>query len=177
MVLCPYWANIRRWIPQVSLLLPKETALRHFVLLWCNLVKEGPCFRPRCCHLTEGRALYCTWLNSSTDIVNTAQCASSSLTRLPRNLKIAFTFWFTLVQLVAAVTNAVFLPVGLNIKFRVSLLCAGVHDWCVGDLKRIFHLKSVPQYSAVELLVGLIRINNWNMIWGNYVSCKTCRFP
>ena len=82
--------------PRVSLLLPKETALRH-VLRWCNLAKEHPCIRPRCCHSTEGRALYCKWLKSSTGIVNTVQCASSSLSRLPRNLKIAFTFCFTLV--------------------------------------------------------------------------------
>ena len=33
-----------------------------------------------------------------TGIVNTAQCGSSSLSRLLRNLKIAFTFWFTLVS-------------------------------------------------------------------------------
>jgi len=78
---------------------PKQTALRHVVLRWCNLAKERPCFRPRCCHSTEGRALYCTWLNSSTGIVNTAQCASSSLSRLPRDLKITFTFWFTLVNM------------------------------------------------------------------------------
>ena len=84
--------------PQASLLLPKETALRHIVLRWCNLAKECPCFRPRCCHSTEGRVIYCTWLNSSTGIVNTAQCASSSLFQLLHNLKIAFTFWFTLVQ-------------------------------------------------------------------------------
>ena len=84
--------------PQVSLLLPKETALRHVVLRWCNLAKNDPCFRSRCCHSTKGRTLYCTWLNSSTGIVNTAQCASSSLSRLPRNSKIAFTFWFTLVS-------------------------------------------------------------------------------
>jgi len=71
---------------------PKETALRNVVLRWCYLVEEGPCFRPRCCHSTEGKALYCTWLNSSTGIVNTAQCASSFLPRLPRNLKSAFTF-------------------------------------------------------------------------------------
>ena len=76
---------------------PKKIALRHVVFRWCNLGKERPCFRPRCCHSTEGRALYCTWLNSSTGTVITAQCASSSLSRLPRNLKIAFTFWFTLV--------------------------------------------------------------------------------
>ena len=37
-------------------------------------------------------ALYCTWLNSSIGIVNTAQCGSSSLSRLSRNLKIAITF-------------------------------------------------------------------------------------
>jgi len=77
--------------PQVSLLLPKETALRH-VLRWSNLAKEHPCFRPRCFHSTEGRALYCKCLKSLTGIVNTVQCASSSLSRLPRNLKIAFTF-------------------------------------------------------------------------------------
>ena len=150
MVLCPYWANIRRWIstgftpsaqrnrttphwssmvqsckgastfspsllpldwrqsaeptwdgefPQVSLLLLKETALRHIVLRWCNLAKEHPRFRSRCCHSTEDRVLYCTWLNSSTGIVNTAQCDSSSLSRLPRNLKIAFTFLYTLVYI------------------------------------------------------------------------------
>ena len=70
----------------------------HYVVLrWCNLAKERPRFRPRCCHSTEGRALYCTRLNSSTGIVNTAQCASSSPSGLRRNLKIAFTFWFTLV--------------------------------------------------------------------------------
>jgi hypothetical protein len=40
---------------------------------------------------------YCKWLNSSTGIVNTAQCASSSLSWLLRNLKIAFTFGFTLL--------------------------------------------------------------------------------
>ena len=96
MVLCPYWANIRRWISTGLLLLPKQTALRHVVLRWCNLANERPCFRPRWCHSTEDRALYCTWLNSSTGIVNTAQCTSSSLSRLPGNLKIAFTFWFTL---------------------------------------------------------------------------------
>ena len=67
------------------------------VFRWFNLAKERPCFCPCCCHSTEGRALYCTWLNSSKGIVNTAQCASSFLSRLPRNLKIAFTFWFTLV--------------------------------------------------------------------------------
>jgi len=77
--------------PQVSLLLPKETALRH-VLRLSSLAKELPCFRPRCCHSTEGRALYCKWLNSSTGIVNTVLCASSSLSRLPRYLKVAFTF-------------------------------------------------------------------------------------
>jgi len=77
--------------PQVSLLLPKETALRH-VFRWSNLAKERQCFRPRCCHSTAGRALYCKWLNSSTGIVNTVQCASSSLSRLQRNLKIVFTF-------------------------------------------------------------------------------------
>src|SRR5215510_14832179 len=76
---------------QVSLL-PKETALRH-VLRWCNLTKERPCFRPRCCQPTDGRALFCKWLNSSTGIVNTVQCTSSSLSRLPRNLKIAFTYY------------------------------------------------------------------------------------
>jgi len=78
-------------------LLPKETTLRHVVFWWSNLAKEHPCFRPRCWHSTEGGALYCKWQNSSTDIVNTAQCASSSLSRLPRNLKIAFTFWITYV--------------------------------------------------------------------------------
>ena len=83
--------------PHVSLLLPKETLLRHVVLRWCNLAKERLCFRPRCCHSTEGRALYCTWLNSSTGIVNTAQCGASFLSRLPPNLEIAFTNWFTLV--------------------------------------------------------------------------------
>jgi len=77
--------------PKVSLLLPKETALRH-VLRWSNLAKECPCFCPCCCHSTEGRALYCKWLNSSTGIVNTVQCASSSLSQLLCNLKIAFTF-------------------------------------------------------------------------------------
>ena len=84
--------------PQVSLLRPKETALRHVVLRWCNLAKERPCFRPRCCQSIEGRALYCIWLNSSIGIVNSVQCGSSSLSWLPRNLKIAFTFWFTLVS-------------------------------------------------------------------------------
>jgi len=79
-----------RKFPQVSLL-PKETALRH-VLQWSNLAKEHPRFRPHCYHSNEGRALYCKWLNSSTGIVNTVQCTSSSLSRLPRNLKIAFTF-------------------------------------------------------------------------------------
>src|SRR5215510_3232721 len=69
-------------LPQVSLLLPKETALRHVVLRWCNLAKERPCFRPPCCQSTEGRALYCKWLNISTGTVYTAQCASSSLSRL-----------------------------------------------------------------------------------------------
>ena len=63
--------------PHVSLL-PKETALRH-VLRCCNFAKERSFLRPRCCHSTEGRALYCKWLNSSTGIVNTAQRASSSL--------------------------------------------------------------------------------------------------
>jgi len=58
----------------------------------CNLAKDRPCFRPRCCHSTEGTALYCTWLNSSTGIVSTAQCGSSSLSRLPRNLKILYFF-------------------------------------------------------------------------------------
>jgi len=76
---------------------PKKTALRHVVLRWCNLAKERLCFRPRCCHSTEGGAVYCTWLNSSTSIVNTAQCGRSTLFRLPCNLKIAFIFWFTLV--------------------------------------------------------------------------------
>jgi hypothetical protein len=51
---------------------PKENALRHVVLRWCNLAKECPCFCPRCCHSTEGRALYCKWLNSSPGTVNTA---------------------------------------------------------------------------------------------------------
>jgi len=37
--------------------------------------------------------LYCKWLNSSTGIVNTAQCASSSLSRLPRNLKLPLLFY------------------------------------------------------------------------------------
>ena len=92
MVLCPYWAKIRRWISTVSLLLSKETAQHHDVLRWRNLAKGGPCFRPGCCHSTEGSALYCTWLNSSTGIVNSAQCANSSLSRLPHNLKIAFNF-------------------------------------------------------------------------------------
>jgi hypothetical protein len=77
--------------PLVSLL-RKETALCH-ILRWCNLAKERPCFRPRCCHSIEGRALYCKWRNPSTGTVNTAQCASSSLSRLPRNLEIFFTFF------------------------------------------------------------------------------------
>ena len=93
--------------PQFSSLPPKETALRHVVLLWCNLAKDRPCFRPRCCHSTEGRALYCTWLNFSTGIVKTAQCASSSLSWLPRNLKIAFTFWIPLVYIVMGVLKFV----------------------------------------------------------------------
>src|SRR5215510_7459127 len=38
-----------------SLLLPKETALRHVVLRSCNLAKERPCFRRFCCQSTEGR--------------------------------------------------------------------------------------------------------------------------
>ena len=78
--------------PQVSLLLAKETALRH-VLRWSNLAKDRPCFRPRCCHSTEGRRLYCKWLKSSTGIVNTVQCASSSVSRLQTNFKIAFIFY------------------------------------------------------------------------------------
>ena len=84
--------------PQVSLLLPKETAQRHDVLRWRNVAKERPSFRPRCCHSTECRVLYCTWLSSSTGTVNTAQCGSFSLSRLPRNLEMAFTFRFTLVN-------------------------------------------------------------------------------
>jgi hypothetical protein len=79
--------------PQVSLL-PKETAL-HYILRWSNLANKRPCFHPRCFHSTEGRALYCKWLNSSTGIFNTAQCASSSLSRLLHNLKLGFPFWFT----------------------------------------------------------------------------------
>jgi hypothetical protein len=74
--------------------LPKKPALRHIVFRCCNIAKKRPCFCPPCCHSTEGRALYCKWLDS-TGTVNTAQCASSSLTQLPRTLKIAFTFWFT----------------------------------------------------------------------------------
>ena len=54
-------------------------------------------FAPVAATRQKGRALYCTWLNSSTCIVNTEQCASSFLSRLPPNLKISFTFWFTLV--------------------------------------------------------------------------------
>src|SRR5215469_3791462 len=50
--------------------LPKVTALRHVFLRWCHLAKERSYCRPRCCHSTEGRALYCKWLNSSTGIVN-----------------------------------------------------------------------------------------------------------
>jgi hypothetical protein len=80
------------------LLLPKETALRHVVLRWCNVAKECPCFRPRCCHSAEGRAMYCKWLNTSTGTVNSAQCTSSFLSRLPHNLKTAFTFRFTYVS-------------------------------------------------------------------------------
>src|SRR5215510_4373609 len=75
---------------------PKETALRH-VLRWCNLAKERPCFRPPCCQPTESRALFCKWLNTSTGTVNTTQCTSSCLSRLPHNLKIAFIFLITLV--------------------------------------------------------------------------------
>jgi len=41
-------------------------------------------------------------LNSLTGIVNTTQCASYSVSRLPRNLKITFSFWFTLVYLYVA---------------------------------------------------------------------------
>jgi hypothetical protein len=55
---------------------PIETALRH-VRRWRNLAQERPRFRPRCCHSTGGRALYCKWQNSSTGIVNSAQCARS----------------------------------------------------------------------------------------------------
>jgi hypothetical protein len=51
---------------------PKKPHYVAVVLRWCNLAKEHPCFRPRCCHSTEGRALYCKWLKSSTGIVNNA---------------------------------------------------------------------------------------------------------
>ena len=95
MVLCPYWANIRRWIPTGFI----ASAQRNRTTPRCSSMvqscKEGSMFCPRCCHSTDG-ALYCTWLNTSTIIVYTTQCASYSLSRLPRNLKIAFTFWFTL---------------------------------------------------------------------------------
>ena len=97
MVFCPYWANIQRWISTGF----SPSAQRNRTTPRCSSMvqsyKGASMFRPRCCHSTEGRALYCTWLNSSTGTVNTAQRASSSVSRLPRNLKIAFTFWFTLV--------------------------------------------------------------------------------
>jgi len=88
----------------------------HYVAFFDGAILQRsiPCFRPRCCHSTEGRALYCTWPNSSTGTVNTAQCGSSSLTWLPRNLKIAFTFWFTLVY---TVTTQYFLRILRHTNF------------------------------------------------------------
>jgi hypothetical protein len=43
----------------------------HYATLFFDgaLAKECPCSRPRCCHLIEGRVLYCKWRNSSTGIV------------------------------------------------------------------------------------------------------------
>ena len=71
----------------------------HYTTLFFNgaILQRASMYSPHCCHSTEGRALYCTWLKSSIGIVNTAQCTSSSLSWLPCNLKIAYTFWFTLV--------------------------------------------------------------------------------
>ena len=92
MVLCPYWANIRWWISTGF----TPSAQRNRTTPRCSFIEQSckgvSMFLPRCFRLTEGRALYCKWLNSSTGIVNTAQCASSSLSRLPHNLKIGFSF-------------------------------------------------------------------------------------
>jgi hypothetical protein len=94
MVLCPYCANMRQWISTGF----TPSAQRNRTTPCCSSKVQSQ----RSVHIltlvaaTQLKAER-KWLNSSTGAVNTAQCASSCLSRLPRNLKIAFTFWFTYI--------------------------------------------------------------------------------
>ena len=98
MVLCSYWANIRRWISTGF----TPSAQRKRTTPRCSSMvqscKRWSMFSHLLLPLDWRQSAVLHWLNSSTDIVYTAQCTSSSLSRLPRNLKIAFTCWFTLVH-------------------------------------------------------------------------------
>ena len=122
--LCPYWANTRRWIStRFTPSAPQNEP--HYATLFFDvaiLQRSVHLFVPRCFHSTEGRALYCACLNSSTGTVNTAQCVSSSLFRLPRNLKIVFTFWYTLVKIVAWVSVCIYMLWKIRYFIKILLI-------------------------------------------------------
>ena len=101
MVLCPYWANIRRWISTgftLSALRNRNTPRCSSMVQSC---KGGSMFSPSLLPLDWRRSAV---LHMAELFNRRCQyCAMRQLLSVPvtRNLKIALTFWFTLVYQLA----------------------------------------------------------------------------
>jgi hypothetical protein len=84
-------------LPQIYLPLPTENALRRVVPRWCNRWVERPYFYPRCSLPCDWTMECCTRLATRHPLLTCVVRVSASLLFLPRNFKMAFTFWFTYV--------------------------------------------------------------------------------